>query len=111
MALAEEKNQVVEKEQPKYRYRVRPRYTAWNEGDKVHIRIALPGVNREDIEMKALKDLFMLRAKRDHILYTLDINLYDEIIPDKSEAKYNEGLLEIEFTRYNPLEDAFEIKL
>ena len=115
MALAEKKENhtVIENEEKKtrYRYRVRPKYTAWTEDKNIIIRAALPGVKKEDIEMKALKDVFMLRAKRDQILYSLELNLHSEIVPDKTKAEYNEGLLTVTLVRYNPLDDAFDVPI
>jgi len=93
------------------RYRVSPRYGVDLEGSKVILQIALPGVKRETIKMKALKDYFTLTAQRGEILYSLDLDFGLEIEPSKSKAEYSEGLLRIEFERYNPLESAFDVKI
>ena len=115
MALAEKKeNQTVienEEEKPRYRYRVRPKYNAWAEEKNILIRVALPGVKKENIEMKTLKKRFILRADRDHILYSLDLNLHSEIVPAKAKAEYTEGLLTVTLIRYNPLDDAYDVPI
>lgn len=114
MALAEKKeNQtpIVEEEKPSYRYRVRPKYTSWTEDKNIIIRVALPGVSKENIEMKALKDAFILRAGRDHVLYSLELNLHSEIVPLKAKAEYTEGLLTVTLIRYNPLDDAYDVQI
>jgi len=115
MALAEKKENhtIIEEEEEKsrFRYRIRPKYTAWTEDKNIIIRTALPGVNKENIEIKALKDVFILRAGRDQILYSLELNLHSEIVPEKTKAEYTEGLLTVTLTRYNPLDDAFDVQI
>ena len=115
MALAEKKeNQtpiVEEEEKPRHRYRVRPKYNAWTEDKNIIIRVALPGVKKENIEMKTLKNRFILQAERDQILYSLELNLHSEIVPEKAKAEYTEGLLTVTLIRYNPLDDAFDVPI
>ena len=54
---------------------------------------------------------FTLRAKRDDILYTLDLDLGVDIEPKETKATYEEGLLRVELKRYKPLEHAFNVKI
>ena len=65
-----------------YRYRVVPKYGTYLEEDKVILQVALPGVKKDDIEMKALKDYFTLKAGRGETLYTLDLDFGVKIEPD-----------------------------
>jgi len=95
------------KNQPKYK--VTPRYGAWLRDDKFVLEIALPGVAKEAIKIKAMEDYFTLRAERDNIVYTLDLDLNFKIEPTKVTNNYTEGLLRVEFDRYNPLERAFTV--
>jgi len=96
---------------PTPHYRVSPRYGVYLEGEKVILQIALPGVKREAIKMKALKDYFTLSAQRGDVVFSLDLDLGIDIEPEKSKAEYTEGLLRIEFDRYNPLDHAYEVKI
>lgn len=98
-------------EQQHFRQKIRPRYTAWPEEDKIIIRAVIPGVKKSDIQMKALKEKFMLRAPRKDILYQLDLDLNVEIEPENSKSTYNEGLLRVELKRHNPLDDAYEVPI
>lgn len=91
--------------------KVTPRFTAWTEDDKIIIRVVLPGVDKKDIEMKALQDRFLLRAQRDEFLYNLDLGLDIDIEPSSAKASYTEGLLRTEFKRLNPLDKAFEVPI
>jgi len=95
------------KSQPKYK--VTPRYGAWLREDKFVLEIALPGVAKEAIKIKAMEDYFTLRAERENIVYTLDLDLNFKIEPTKVTSNYTEGLLRVEFERYNPLEKAFTV--
>jgi len=111
MAVVKQEKSEKGKQENLFQYRVTPRYTAWTEEDKIILRVVLPGVNKENIEMKVLKDYFLLRAHRDSIIYKLDLDLNVEVVPDKTKTEYKEGLLRIEFTRYNPLDDAYDVPI
>ena len=91
--------------------KITPRFTAWTEEDKIIIRVVLPGVDRNNIEMKALSERFLLRARRDEFLYDLDLGLDIEIDPKTAKAEYKEGLLRAEFSRVNPLDKAYEVPI
>lgn len=88
------------------KYQVTPRYGAWLEEDRFVVEVALPGVPKESISMKALQDYFSLRASRENIEYVLDLDLNFKIEPGKVTSDYLEGLLRVEFQRYDPLAHA-----
>ena len=94
-----------------YQYRVVPKYGTYLENDKVILQVALPGVSRKDIEMKALKDYFTLKASHGDTLYTLDLDFGVKIEPESTKTLYEEGLLRVEFKRYNPLEHAYTVPI
>jgi HSP20 family molecular chaperone IbpA len=93
------------------RYVIIPKYGISYENEKYILRVALPGVVKSDIEMKALEDFFTLRATRDTILYRLDLDLDFQVETEKIKAEYKEGLLRVEFTPYNPMEHAFKVPI
>ena len=93
------------------RYRVTPNYSAWMVGNEFVIQVAIPGVARESIKMKALRDLFYLRAGRDNIEYALDLDLNFDINPKQVTANYVEGLLRVAFKRMNPLDEAYNVPI
>ncbi|MHA1718468.1 MAG: hypothetical protein DRO88_12125 [Promethearchaeia archaeon] len=112
MAMTETENKAIEEtKKSEYKYRITPRYGVWSDEDKIIIQAAIPGVKKENIEMKTLTDYFTLRAKRDDILYSLDLEMGVEIEPEKTKATYEEGLLRVELKRYKPLEHAYEVKI
>jgi len=105
------KTEINKESENEYLYKVTPRFSAWMEDDRFIVRVVLPGVDKKDIEMKALQNRFLLRAKREKVLYDLDLSLDIDIKPNSSKAEYKEGLLRVEFTRVNPLDDAFIVPI
>ncbi|MBN2156708.1 MAG: hypothetical protein JW776_11765 [Candidatus Lokiarchaeota archaeon] len=91
--------------------KITPRFTAWMEEDKIIVRVVLPGVDKKDIEMKALQDRFLLRARREQYLYDLDLGLDVDIEPNNSKAEYKEGLLRAELKIHDPLLEAYEVPI
>lgn len=99
----------IEESKEKPKYKVTPRYSAWLKEGKFHLEIALPGVKKDAIKIKALEDYFTLRADRENITYALDLDLSFKIEPDKVSSKYGEGLLKVEFERFDPLKHAHAV--
>jgi len=76
------------------------------------IEIHLPGIKKEEINLRVLPDLFDLQAKRtEQNLYCLTEYFPYEISPDSIQAKYENGLLRIKGKIKDPLDKAFEIKI
>jgi len=111
MAVDEKKVEEKVADESVYSYRITPRYGVWTEEDKIVIQVALPGVHKESIQMKALKDYFTLRATRDDILYSLELEFGIDIEPESTKAEYKEGLLRVEMKRFKPLEHAFNVPI
>ncbi|MHA1679616.1 MAG: Hsp20/alpha crystallin family protein [Promethearchaeota archaeon] len=109
MAIVQSGDKNIEENIDKPKYKVTPRYSAFLDKDKFILEIALPGISKENINIKALQDFFTLRAERDNITYTLDLDLSFKIEPEKVETKYNEGLLRVEFERFDPLAHAHTV--
>lgn len=94
------------------RYRITPKYGVYTEDDKVILQVAIPGVQKDAIEMKALKDFFTLRAERgENSIYALDLDFGVKIEPEKTTSTYEEGLLRLEFQRFKPLDHAFVVPI
>jgi len=114
MAMVQSPPQDMSKQQklgemPKYR--VTPNYSAWIGDNSFVLQVALPGVARESIKMKALQDFFMLQAERDNIVYALELDLNFEVDPKKVKATYSEGLLRAEFELLDPLASAYKVPI
>jgi len=80
-------------------------------GRSVDIEISLPGVPKENITLKALPEFFHVEGKRDQVLYTAEYPWGAEVVPEKTTAKYEYGLLRIHAVIRNPMDDAKQIAL
>jgi len=99
------------KNDEKQYYKIHPKYGAWMENGNLILEVVIPGVKKEQIQMKTTQDYFTLRAIRGDIQYTLDLELNMDITPEKTKARYEEGLLHVEMVRYNPLESAYIVPI
>ena len=88
-----------------------PRYGLYFENGKWILEVALPGVNKDKVTLKVLDDYLQLRAGRDQILYTLDLEFDFKVEKEKITASYKEGLLKLEMVPYNPLDHAHIVKI
>ena len=118
MALVENKQSEAMQEQAEQKdneiyYRVYPDMRRRiNYKDKtIHFEVSLPGVNKENIEVKALPTWFHLTGSRGHMQYSANQSFGVEIVPEKTEAKYDQGLLHITAHIRDPLDDAKQIEL
>ena len=109
--LSDSENKIKNEKNVENLTKITPRFTAWMEDNKIIVRVVLPGVDSENIEMKALQDRFLLRAKRENILYDLDLGLDVDIEPNNAIAQYREGLLRVELIRHNPMDDAYDVPI
>ena len=76
---------------------------------RIEFEVSLPGVKKEDIKLKSLPKWFHLEAKRGHLMYSANQNFGKEIVPDKTTAKYENGLLTIKAKIPDPFDGAKEI--
>lgn len=116
MALVENKQSEVMQEQSnkdEIYYRVYPdmRRRIDYKNRTVHFEVSLPGVKKEHIELKTLPTWFYLSGSRGHMQYNANQSFGVEIVPEKTEAKYDHGLLHITAYMRDPLDDAKEIEL
>ena len=115
MAMIEkkkDKTEVAEKKEQKIKYRAYPDISTYVDYAKrtVEVEIALPGVAKDQISLKALPTWFYINAPRDEIEYTANYSWGVEIVPEKTTAKYYNGLLKITAHIKDPLESAKEIE-
>lgn len=110
VATAEATNVEI-KQEAKPKYWAIPEYSAWVNAEHIKLEVELPGVKKETISLKTERNSLVLRARRNDIQYELDLEFTEDIEPDQTKAKYQEGLLTIELKRYNPSEHAIEIKI
>ncbi len=71
------------------------------EGDFVIIVVEMPGINKNDIELKATEYSLTISAESDinNRKYRKTINLKSAIDPDYAKARYKNGILEIKLNK------------
>ncbi|MBP7735721.1 MAG: Hsp20/alpha crystallin family protein [Spirochaetes bacterium] len=93
--------------------KVSPDICTYNSEDNktLILEIAIPGVDKKDIELKMLEDSFTLTAPRDDLEYTLALSLCCPVRVADIKAEYNNGLLRIEAPYKDFMENAVRVKV
>jgi len=110
--MSENKTEVIDK--PRYIYNVTPNYqSSFNIKEKtLEYEIYLPGVKKENIKFKILRDMFDLKADIDEgSKYSLSLYFPYDIEENNIEATYENGLLKFKAGLRDPLKEAYELKL
>lgn len=91
--------------------RIRPNLCAAYDDKKnlYNIEIELPGVKKDDIDLKVLPGGFMVKAPKGEIEYRGDYTFFSPVDPEKTNAKYENGLLTINIPLKEPYEDATRV--
>ena len=82
-----------------------------DEHSKLFLEVTIPGVDKKDIKLRMHNDSFNLVAARKDIEYVTTLSFCCPVVPDKAEAKYENGLLKVEVPFKDPMEDAIKIKI
>lgn len=67
--------------------------------NEIQVIAEMPGVRKEDIELKATERSLEIRAEGENRKYHEVVNLPAEVDPDSAKAKYNNGVLEVILTK------------
>ena len=81
------------------------------EKDKIRIIVDLPGAKKETIKIDATPRVVEVRAESDDRKFYKKIDLPEEVDPESAKAKYNNGVLEIVFSKKQKEEKKKEIKV
>ncbi|NHJ04269.1 MAG: Hsp20/alpha crystallin family protein [Candidatus Heimdallarchaeota archaeon] len=84
------------------------------EDDHYHVSIELPGVKKNDIDLKVIKSGLRLRAKKnDDIEYVSELKFLCDVKPKEVKANYEDGLLTLDlpFDCPDPFKGANSIKI
>lgn len=91
--------------------RITPEACAYadSEHSTLNLEITIPGVKKEDINVKMHEDSFYLSAPREDIEYVSALAFCCPVKPEAAKVKYEEGLLKIEVPFKDPMEDAVQL--
>src|SRR6476660_861895 len=98
---------------PVVRMKVAPDTVAYADAwyHRLIVEFAIPGAPTETIDVKVLEDSVHLLAPARDIEYVSALALGWPVKPDKAEATYENGLLQIEVPFKDPMEDAVKITI
>lgn len=80
----------------KVRVPVSPTACIYHDREKYTIELELPGVAKRDIEFEMTDSTFCLRAPREDIEYSGCWVLAHSVDPEKTKARFKNGLLTVE---------------
>lgn len=79
--------------------------------NKLNLEVSIPGVRRENIDLKMHEDSFSLTAPRDDIEYVTTLGFCCPVNPKESSATYEDGLLKISVPFKDPMDGAFQVQV
>ncbi len=77
----------------------------------LNIEIELPGVKKEDIDLKIHFDSFYLNANKEGVHYIGSYAICCPVKPEDAEATYENGMLTVTVPYKNPLDDAVTVEI
>jgi len=116
--IVERKSQPVqeqtgEQQTEEYSYAIYPdiRRTINYDTKTVELEISIPGVKKEDIKLLVLPELFHLTGKRGQMQYSANQSFGAEVVPEKTVAKYENGLLRVKAIIRDPMDTAKSVAI
>jgi HSP20 family protein len=79
-----------------------PLIEMYEEKDKVVIIAELPGVEKDDIDVRVKDGKLIIRAESRDRKYYKEVELPEDVKPETAKAKYRNGVLEVTIERKKP---------
>ena len=81
------------------------------EGNQIQLEVSLPGVKKEDINLKLTDDSFNLSAPRDDFDYVAASTFCCPVNASGATANYENGLLKISVPFKDPMANAIQVSV
>ncbi len=110
--VKEEIKEEVKEEIEEDKFLIAPEVCSWADYEKevYKIEIQLPGVEKDQITLKMHEDSFFIKGETEDTIYIGSYTICCPVIPEKTKAVYNQGLLKIEVP-FRKLDKSFEIQI
>jgi HSP20 family molecular chaperone IbpA len=82
-----------------------------DEGTTLTLEISIPGVRKENINLKMLEDSFTLSAPREETEYVTTLSFCCPVNPEQAAATYENGLLKVVVPFKDVMEDAVTVSI
>lgn len=82
-----------------------------DEKSSLHLEFTMPGVNKENIDLKLTDGSFRLRAEKGDVEYVSTGRFCCPVEIKKTEASYENGLLFLNIPLKDPWKDSFDVAI